>query len=101
MRKTQFLTPVVTCFNENGQLDQQANEAAYEHIIAGGIEGLVVMGSTGEFFAMTMDQKKQLIDIATKYVRHRAKVYIGTGSMSANDTIELSDCALKQEQMVS
>lgn len=95
MRKTQFLTPVVTCFNENGQLDQQANEAAYEHIIAGGIEGLVVMGSTGEFFAMTMEQKKQLIDIATKYVRDRAKIYIGTGSMSANDTIELSNYAHK------
>lgn len=93
MRKTQFFTPVVTCFDKNGQLDQQANEAVYEHVVAGGIEGLVVLGSTGEFFAMTMDQKKQLIDIVTKYVRHRAKIYIGTGGMSASDTIELSNYA--------
>ncbi len=93
MRKTQFFTPVVTCFDKNGQLDQQANEAVYEHVVAGGIEELVVLGSTGEFFAMTMDQKKQLIDIVTKYVRHRAKIYIGTGGMSASDTIELSNYA--------
>lgn len=93
MRKAQFFTPVVTCFDEQARLDQQANEAVYEHVIAGGIEGLVVLGSTGEFFAMTMEQKKQLIDVATKYVRHRAKVYIGTGSMSVNDTIELSNYA--------
>lgn len=93
MRKTQFFTPVVTCFNQNGQLDQQANEAVYEHVVSGGIDGLVIMGSTGEFYSMPMEQKKQLIDIAVKYVQHRAKIYIGTGSMSANDTIELSNYA--------
>lgn len=93
MRKAQFLTPVVTCFNENGQLDQQANEAVYEHVITGGIDGLVVMGSTGEFFAMPMEQKKKLINIVTKYVRHRTKIYIGTGGTSASDTIELSNYA--------
>lgn len=95
MKKTQFFTPVVTCFNENGQLDKQANEAVYEHVVSGGIDGLVVMGSTGEFYSMPMEQKKQLIDIAVKYVRHRAKVYVGTGSMSANDTIELSNYAFQ------
>ena len=93
MRKTQFFTPVVTCFKENGQLDRQANEAVYEHVITGGIDGLVVMGSTGEFFAMTMEQKKELIDLVTKYVRNRVKIYVGTGGMSASDTIELSNYA--------
>jgi 4-hydroxy-tetrahydrodipicolinate synthase len=93
MKKAQFFTPVVTCFNENGQLDRQANEAVYEHVITGGIDGLVVMGSTGEFFAMSIEQKKELIDIVTKYVQHRTKIYIGTGSISASDTIELSNYA--------
>jgi dihydrodipicolinate synthase/N-acetylneuraminate lyase len=93
MRKAQFFTPVVTCFDKSGQLDRQANEAVYEHVITGGIDGLVVMGSTGEFFAMTMEQKKELINIVMNYVRHRTKVYIGTGGMSAGDTIELSNYA--------
>jgi 2-dehydro-3-deoxy-D-pentonate aldolase len=93
MKKAQFLTPVVTAFDDCGNLDREANKRIYDHLIAGGIDGIVVMGSTGEFFAMSMEQKKELIDLAVTHVNKRTKVYIGTSCMSAMDTIELSHYA--------
>ncbi|MBU2703412.1 4-hydroxy-tetrahydrodipicolinate synthase [Sporomusaceae bacterium BoRhaA] len=95
MKKAQFLTPVVTAFDENANLDVKGNQAIYEHLIQGGIDGIVVMGSTGEFFAMSMEQKKQLIDIAVSYINHRVKCFVGTGCMTVQETVELSNYAAK------
>ena len=96
MNKAVFYTPTVTVFDENGQLDVQGNKNVFEHLIAGGIEGLVVMGSTGEFFAMTTEQKKQLVDIAVETAKGRAKVLIGVSCMTVEDTVEMGNYAMDQ-----
>ncbi|MEH7072843.1 dihydrodipicolinate synthase family protein [Neobacillus drentensis] len=94
MKKAQFLTPVVTAFDAEGNVDQQANKDIYDYLINGGVDGLVIMGSTGEFFAMEDTQKKELIDLVVKHVNHRTKVYIGTACMTVEGTIELSNYAI-------
>lgn len=94
MNKSMFLTPVVTAFDAEGNLDIESNKNIWEYLIKGGVDGLVIMGSTGEFFSMTMEQKKQLIDQVTAYVNKRTKLYIGTSCMREDETIELSNYAL-------
>lgn len=95
MKKANFLTPVVTVFDEHGNLDVQGNKNVWEHLIKGGVDGLVIMGSTGEFFSMNDEQKKELIKLVVEYVNKRVKVYIGTSCMRVEDTIELSNFALE------
>lgn len=92
--KAKYLTPVVTIFDSNGKIDRLGNEKVYEHLIKGGVDGLVVMGSTGEFFNMTIDMVKELIDIATAYCKNKIKLYIGTSRMDTLETIELSNYAI-------
>ncbi|WP_251554037.1 dihydrodipicolinate synthase family protein [Neobacillus muris] len=94
MKKASFLTPVVTAFDAEGNLDQQANKRIYDFLMNNGIDGLVIMGSTGEFFSMQDAQRKELIDLAVSHVNHRAKVYIGTACMSVEETIILSNYAV-------
>lgn len=94
MKTAQFLTPVVTAFDYEGKLDHQANRNIYDFLIDGGVDGLVVMGSTGEFFAMEDAQKKELIDLVVRHVHGRTKVYIGTACMTVEDTVQLSNYAL-------
>lgn len=94
MKKANFFTPVVTAFDTNGNLDIHANKSIYEHLISGGVDGLVVLGSSGEFYAMSTQQKEELIDLVVKCVNKRTKVYIGTGCMSVEDTVKLSNYAI-------
>ncbi|MDO4329758.1 MAG: dihydrodipicolinate synthase family protein [Lachnospiraceae bacterium] len=94
MKKAMFLTPVVTAFDAEGNLDIPANKRVYEHLMKGGVDGLVVMGSTGEFFAMTTQQKKDLIDLAVETVDHQVKLLIGTSCMTVEDTVELANYAI-------
>jgi 2-dehydro-3-deoxy-D-pentonate aldolase len=94
MKNAQFLTPVITAFDSEGNLDIQANKNIYDFLINGGVDGLVVMGSTGEFFSMKDSQKKELIDLVLSHVNHRTKVYIGTAGMTVEETINLSNYAI-------
>jgi len=91
--KAQFLTPSITVFDAEGNLDAAGNRAVYEHLIAGGVDGIVVMGSTGEFPAMSMDMQKELIDIAVECIKGRTRLLVGTSRMIAAETAELSTYA--------
>lgn len=91
--KAEFLTPVVTIFDEEGNLDKEGNKKVYDYLIDGGVDGLVIMGSTGEFFNMSMDMQKELIDLVTSHVNKRVKVFIGTSRMCIDESIELSNYA--------
>jgi len=94
MKKVKFYTPVITAFDEAGNLDIQGQKNVFDHLIAGDIDGVVVMGSTGEFFSMTTQQKKDLIDLSVKHIAGRTEVIIGTACMRVDETIELSNYAI-------
>lgn len=95
MRTAKYYCPVVTAFDADGNLDLPANRAIWESLIAGGIEGIVLMGSTGEFFAMTTAQKEALIDAATAYLKGRIELIVGTAAMRVDETVALSNYALQ------
>lgn len=90
--KAEFMTPVVTIFDRDGGVDAAGCRKVYERLIAGGVDGLVVMGSTGEFFAMTVEQQKQVIDVAAEY-KDRVRVLIGVSRMVIGEVAELADYA--------
>lgn len=88
-----WLTPVVTAFDNKGNIDYQANGNIYDFLIEGGVDGIVILGSTGEFFSMSIEQKKSLINFAVNYINKRTKVIIGSSCMRVDDTIDLSNFA--------
>lgn len=94
MASAKFLTPVITAFNDQGKLDISANKAVYDKLITAGLDGLLIMGSAGEFYALSMTERKQMIDLALDYAADRIKVILGTGCMTIEDTIELSQYAV-------
>ncbi|MDN5352075.1 MAG: 2-dehydro-3-deoxy-D-pentonate aldolase [Clostridiales bacterium] len=94
MRKGKIITPVVTAFDASGNIDVEGNKRVYDHLISGGVDGIAVMGSTGEFFAMNMAQKRLLTETAVKHIAGRTKVYIGTNCPTVEETIALSNEAL-------
>jgi len=95
MNNPQYFVPVVTAFNKDGSIDREANIKIWDRLIKGGITGIVVMGSTGEFFALNKEQKLQMIELASEHLKGRTQLFIGTGNMRMDDTVELSNIAFK------
>ncbi|MDR3537650.1 MAG: dihydrodipicolinate synthase family protein [Acetobacteraceae bacterium] len=91
--KSQFISPVVSVFDAKGRLDPEQNHRVYDHLIAAGISGMVILGSTGEFFSLGMQASKDLVDIAVKYTKGRFRVFVGASRMDPEESIELANYA--------
>ena len=79
-------TALVTPF-KNDALDVDAFERLIESQIAGGITGIVPVGTTGESPTLSYDERHQVIELAVKCARNRCQVIAGTGSNSTRDAI--------------
>ncbi|MCA5010679.1 dihydrodipicolinate synthase family protein, partial [Clostridioides difficile] len=53
-----YITPAVTAFTSDFHVDMEANRQIYDHLIAGGMDGILILGSIGEFFAIPQEEKK-------------------------------------------
>ena len=96
MKEAQYFTPVVTALKKDGSIDKDANVRIWDSLIEKGMSGIVLMGSTGEFFALSDTQKKELINLASENIKSKIKFFVGTGNMRKEDTIELSNFAFSK-----
>jgi 4-hydroxy-tetrahydrodipicolinate synthase len=83
-------SPIVTIFDQKGDIDYKANERVINNLIDNGIDGILFLGSMGEFFAIPLDKKKEYIDFAVKMVDKRVKVLIGTGGTDVDEVAGLT-----------
>ena len=90
------LVALVTPFTDDGKaIDGSRLEAHIEHIIKSGCHGLVPGGSTGEFTAMDLGERKQLVELCVKYAAGRVPVVAGVGSTSTREVLEPATHAAK------
>ncbi|MBP2664880.1 MAG: yagE [Firmicutes bacterium] len=84
------LSPIITILDEQGRIDFKGNETHINRLIDNGINGILFLGSIGEFFALSMEEKKEFIKFAIKTVNKRVPVLIGTGGTVQAEVIELT-----------
>lgn len=84
------LSPIITVLDEQGRIDFKGNEAHINRLIGNGINGILFLGSIGEFFTLSMEEKKEFIKFAIKTVNKRVPVLIGTGGTVQAEVIELT-----------
>ena len=83
-------SPVITIMNDEGKLDVRAMKQHVEHLASSGLHGLLFLGSLGEFYGFSLEEKKEIIDLAVKVVKGRCQVIIGVGGTSLDDVIALA-----------
>jgi 4-hydroxy-tetrahydrodipicolinate synthase len=84
------LTALATPFAEDGNLDEASLRALVDRSIAGGVHGVVACGSTGEFSALSSDERRLVVEIVTDQAAGRVPVIAQTGATSTAEAIRLS-----------
>jgi 4-hydroxy-tetrahydrodipicolinate synthase len=85
--------PVVTPFNDDESIDEAAFAAAIERLIASGAAGIVVGGTTGEYYAMSMQERTHQLTIAAQLVGRRVQMVAGCNTGATRDVIALAQHA--------
>lgn len=92
---------MVTPFLEDGSVDYDALEKTIEHLIAGKVEYIVVMGTTAESATLTSDEKKAIFEFTAKIVDNRIPLMAGLGGNNTADAVKLvSEFTLEGYQAV-
>lgn len=87
---TGVMPPCVTLFDEAGKIDWQANERHMDFLIEKGVDGIAYLGTTGEFGALTMEEKREFLAHMTAYCHGRVNLVAGTSDTCLANVISLS-----------
>ena len=82
------IVAIVTPFTHDNLIDFEALIRIIDNLIENGVDGIVVLGSTGECSSISDDERNLIYQFVTKYVNCRIKVILGVGSNSYEKTIK-------------
>ncbi len=88
------IVPMVTpACKRDGQIavDTDSIVSLVDHLISGGSNGIFILGTTGEFPYLSLDQKKEVIAATTRAVDHKVPVLVGVSARTIDER-----CALAQ-----
>lgn len=91
----EIIVPVVTVFDENEKPNFEENKKVIDFLVNGGVDGILVLGSTGEFTVLDYEDKLQFAKDYYDYTNGRVDLYFGSNCPSFEDTVKLSNEAIK------
>ncbi len=91
--KKGLYTALITPF-ENGVIHRESLIQLVENQIKDGVNGFVILGTTGESSTLSLDEKKQIFHLVREVAQDRVPLIVGTGSNSTSCTINFSRRAL-------
>lgn len=84
-------TVLVTPFTADGAaIDLPALARLVEFQIAEGIDGLIPLGSTGEFLSISREERTAIVETVVRTARGRVPVWIGTGNENTREVVRAS-----------
>jgi 4-hydroxy-tetrahydrodipicolinate synthase len=87
---TGIIPPMVTPLRNRDELDVAGLERVVEHILAGGVNGLFILGTTGEGPSLSYRLRRELIERVCKQVKHRVSVLVGITDTSFVESINVA-----------
>jgi len=92
-----IIPPVVTPMKPDESLDIPRLKELIDRLIAKGVHGIFVIGTTGECYALDEAEKQELMAVAVEHVNNRVPVYAGTGAETTRESIRLTKLAEKEK----
>ncbi len=90
-----IIPPVITPLSAPDRLDVAATEKLVEHMIAGGLHGLFLLGTNGEGPAMPYELRRELVERVTKQVAGRVPVLVGITDTIYTEAARMAEFSAK------
>ena len=87
------IPPIITPMDADENVDADALKRVIDHVIDGGVHGIFVMGSNGEFYAFDFENQKKAVEVTVQHVNGRVPVYAGASAITTKACIKLAKMA--------
>ena len=88
-----IIPPLVSPLHARDELDQKGLERLIEHVLAGGVHGLFLLGTTGEAPSLSYRLRRELIDRVASLVAGRVPILVGITDTSFVESVRLAEHA--------
>lgn len=88
MRFKGVIPPVTTPFNADMSIDWDGFRAMNEHLISSGVDGIIVGGTTGEYYAQSREERIASMKVAREAIKGRVPMIVGVGAIRTEDCID-------------
>ncbi len=88
------ITALVTPFAKDGSVDYGALKTLVEGQVAGGVEGICAVGTTGESPTLSHEEHHKVIEKVVEYAQGKVKIVAGTGANSTAEAVSLTQAAI-------
>ena len=85
-----IIPPMATPLRGRDELDKPGLERLIEHMLAGGVHGLFILGTTGEAPSLSHRLRRELIELSCRQLAGRVPVLVGVTDTSMVEALELS-----------
>lgn len=85
-----IICAMITPLDENQDINPKATRELIDYLIDKGIYGLFILGTNGECYVLTDDEKVEFAKIVIEHTNNRVPVFVGTGGNSTREVINLS-----------
>jgi dihydrodipicolinate synthase/N-acetylneuraminate lyase len=92
---TPLATPLALCNEAEPTLDVPGLERLIEHVLAGGVNGVFLLGTTGEFTSLGREMRQEIIRRSCAQVNRRVPVLAGITDTAISETLRLADTAVE------
>lgn len=84
------IVPLVTPFDERGEIDRKCLQSLIDWQIAEGTHGISVTGTTGEPSSLSLEERELMISLAVEDTAGRVPVVVGSGTNNLKETLRLT-----------
>lgn len=88
-----IIPPIVTPVDADENVDADGLKRVIDHVLNGGVHGIFVLGSNGEFYVLDDENQKRAVEITVEHVKGSVPVYAGAGSISTKGCVRFADMA--------
>jgi 4-hydroxy-tetrahydrodipicolinate synthase len=87
------IPPIITPVDNEENVDEQGLKRVIDYVIDGGVHGVFVLGSNGEFYAFNFENQKRAVETTVQHVNKRVPVYAGASAITTKECIKLAQMA--------
>ncbi len=88
-----IIPAMVTPLDDYGNVNERTLRKLTNYLINGKVHGLFVVGSTGEWYGLDINQKKKIFETVVEEANGRVPIYAGTGAITTKETVILTKMA--------
>jgi len=85
------IVPLITPLSANGGIDEKGLAQLVEYVTEGGVSAIFLLGSCGEFPALTTEEKVQVVKLTKRYAQGCVPILAGVGETKTRRAIVLSE----------